>query len=127
MRKGEYVRLLSSKLEDFMASLFQGRKNLPRLVLENMDSSHIEAQPNFSPELVMYLDVVNRNFHPPGSVGAGESLGTTGSTRLLKYSSVDLTVSDANEDSRNLDSTQSALERLVISISSRGYYSLGAF
>jgi hypothetical protein len=127
MRKGEYVRLLSSKLEDFMASLFQGRKNLPRLVLENMDSSHIEAQPNFSPELVMYLDVVNRNFHPPGSVGAGESLGTTGSTRVLKYSSVDLTVSDANEDSRNLDSTQSALERLVISISSRGYCSLGAF
>jgi hypothetical protein len=127
MRKGEHVRLLSSKLEDFMASLFQGRKDLPRLVLENMDSSYIEAQPNFSPELVMYLDVVNRNFHPPGSVGAGESLGTTGSTRLLKYSSVDLTVSDANEDSRNLDSTQSALERLVISISSRGYYSLGAF
>lgn len=127
MRKGEHVRLLSSKLEDFMASLFQGRKDLPRLVLENMDSSHIEAQPNFSPELVMYLDVVDRNFHPPRSVGAGESLGTTGSTRLLKYSSVDLTVSDANEDSRNLDSTQSALERLVISISSRGYCSLGAF
>jgi hypothetical protein len=127
MRKGEHVRLLSSKLEDFMASLFQGRKDLPRLVLENIDSSHIEAQPNFSPELIMYLDVVDRNFHPTGSVGAGESLGITGSTRLLKYSSVDLTESDANEDSRNLDSTQSALERLVISISSRGYCSLGTF
>lgn len=120
MRKGEHVRLLSSKLEDFMASLFQGHVGLPRLVLESMESSHIEAQPNCSPDLVMYLDTVDRNFNGLGDTREGEqSVGTPGSTRLVGYSSIDLTVSEDNEDSHNLDWTKAPLERLVIHILSK--------
>jgi hypothetical protein len=109
MRKGEHVRSLSYKLEDFMASLFQGRSDLPRLVLENMNSSHIEAQPNLSPELVTYLDIADRNADASGHFR--ESLDAPDSTRLVRYSRVDLTSYDENEDSHNLDSTKSPLER----------------
>lgn len=120
MRKGEHVRSLSAKLEDFMVSLFQGSIDLPRLVLENIDSSQIEAQPNCSPDLVTYLAIADRNFDASKNIRVGpESLGPSDSTRLLGYSSVDLTVCDENADSHNLDSTKSPLERLVIFISSK--------
>jgi hypothetical protein len=111
-RKGEHVRLLSAKLEDFMANLFQGRADLPRLVLEDMASAQIEAQPNLSPELVTYLDIADHDFHASKHTrGSPESLELSTSTGLLRGSPVDLTVYDENENSQHLDSTQSPLER----------------
>jgi hypothetical protein len=71
MRKGDHVRLLSAKLEKSMVSLFQGSTDLPRLVLENMDSSQIQAQPNCSPELAMYLDMADRNFDASANIRVG--------------------------------------------------------
>lgn len=115
MRKGDHVRLLSAKLEKSMVSLFQGSTDLPRLVLENMDSSQIQAQPNCSPELAMYLDIADLNFDASANIRVGpESLGQSDSMRLLGYS-VDLTMGDENADSHNSDSARSPLERLVSS------------
>jgi hypothetical protein len=108
MRKEEHIRSLSSKLEDFMASLFHGRSDLPRLVLENMNSSHIEAQPNLSPELATYLDIADRNTYASGNFR--ERLDAPESTLIVRYSRVDLTAYDENEDSHNLDSAKSPLE-----------------
>lgn len=114
-RKGEHVRLLSAKLEDFMANLFQGRADLPRLVLENMASAQIEAQPNLSPELVTYLDIADHNLHASKRIrGSPGSPGLSTPTGLLRGSPVDLTVYDENENSQHLDSTKSPLERYVV-------------
>ncbi|RDW62474.1 hypothetical protein BP6252_11907 [Coleophoma cylindrospora] len=65
LKKGNHVRQLSTKLQEFMQSLFEGNTDLPRLVLEYMDVSQIEAQPNCSPDLVMYLDVATSVLNLP--------------------------------------------------------------
>lgn len=125
LRKGEHVRSLSAKLEDFMANLFQGRADLPRLVLENVTSAQIEAQPNLSPELVTYLDIADQNFHASGNIR--ESLESpSDSTGLLRGSPVDLTAYDENEHSQHLDSAKSPLERYVVYILSSVLISSGA-
>jgi hypothetical protein len=75
-----------------MAGLFKGNLNLPRLVLEYMDSSQIEAQPNCSPEFAMYLEVA---------------------TQALGLPSVNLTTTDDYTHYSRLDFAMSELERLV--------------
>lgn len=84
MRKRDHVKLLSAKLQKFMESLFKGNTDLPRLVLEYMDSSQIEAQPNCSPSLGLYLDIAVRALGLPAAdaVMADDSICYSGSTSV---------------------------------------------
>ena len=50
-----------------MESLFNGRTDPPRLVLEYMDSSQIEAQLNCSPHLGLFLDDATRALGLPSA------------------------------------------------------------
>jgi hypothetical protein len=90
LRKGDHIRSLSVKLEDFMADLFNGTTNLPRLILEHANVSEIESQANCSPNLAMYLGIAARDLNPasngsPGNIKlepVSDTLGPPGSATL---------------------------------------------
>jgi hypothetical protein len=94
MKKSDHVKQLSAKLQIFMESLFKGNTDLPRLVLEYMDSSEIEAQPNCSPNLGLYLDVAIRALGLPAldpqMTDDGISYGESMSVRIALERSVNL-------------------------------------
>ncbi|KAH8819114.1 hypothetical protein F5884DRAFT_3127 [Xylogone sp. PMI_703] len=103
--KCDHIRSMSIKLEEFMLSLFKGNKDPPRLILEGVDPSNIEAQPIDSPQLVTYLDPAN-----PDSIISPVPYGFSSSNAQAVGAHVDLTNGNRLENANPRDSK---LERYV--------------
>jgi hypothetical protein len=121
MSKGDHIRSLAAKLEEFMGNLFSGNSDLPMLVLENANLSEIESQPNCSPSLATYLGIAVYNPNlPPSHTASAPRLGyisqssqssilTRTSDRML----VNLVTTDEATRSHKSDTEELVLERFV--------------